>query len=383
MRRNLFLLIFFLLLINESYSQLSQAIELDVQYGKVFQNNSFLDGSNTGKPVEIEKSLSARYIIHTNGSKSWHQIYNYLGYGYGIYMASYNEPKYLGNTFALYSFIYSPIARWGRFTLKNDLAFGISYVQKPWSIDNYQNTSIGSHLNCYLQEGLFMDYKLSDRVFVGFGLNVSHISNGKTKKPNTGINTLSSQINLRYNFYDKEVNYYPERPKFKKTYDLAFSLFGAFYNEWIERYNYAFNDPSRYVRRNFYAFGLTSSAYKNLNCKNNLGLGFTLGYDDFADNYFMEENYMVLSTTAPFVNRLNLSCFVTYEYKINRFSAFADLGYYLIRKTNPLSNPNFFQRAGIRYRIIDNAFASVAIRATTFSVAHYIEWSFGYRFKTK
>lgn len=383
MRRYLIVFLIFLPFINESYSQTSQAIELNAQYGKVFQINQYLDGTKTGKPVEIAKSLSARYIIHTDGSKNWHQTYNYMDYGFGLYFATYNEPIHLGNSFAFYSFIYSPIARWGRFTLKNDLVIGLSFVQKHWSLDNFQNTAIGSTLNCFIQEGFLLDYKLSERVLIGFGLNFSHISNGATKQPNTGINTLSSQINLRYNFYDKEVKYNVERPDFKKSNDLLLSLFGAVYNDRVELGNYAFNDSRRYEERDFYAFGLTTTAYKNLNYKNNLGVGLSFGYDDFADNYFMRADGRLLSTTAPFLNRLNLSCFASYEYKINRFSAFADLGYYLIRKTNPQSSPNFFQRVGMRYRILDNVFASVAIRATAFSIAHYIEWSLGYRFKIK
>ncbi|HBN05962.1 MAG TPA: hypothetical protein DD434_09275, partial [Bacteroidales bacterium] len=69
MRRYLIVFLIFLPFINESYSQTSQAIELNAQYGKVFQINKYLDGTKTGKPVEIAKSLSARYIIHTDGSK--------------------------------------------------------------------------------------------------------------------------------------------------------------------------------------------------------------------------------------------------------------------------------------------------------------------------
>lgn len=345
--------------------------------------NDFLKGNRTGKPIDRVKTLSIRYIIHTDGSKDWHQLYNYLDYGVGFNFSTYNEPVHLGNSYSLYAFIYSPIIKWKKFTLKNDLAIGLSYVEKHWSVHNIENNVIGSSLNCYIQEGFVLEYLASNRFLIGLGFNFSHISNGSMKKPNLGINTFSSQINLRYNFYDKDVKYNVERPDFKKSYDLAFSLFGAVYNDMVEIDNYAFDDSRRYEERDFYAFGLTTTAYKNLNYKNNLGVGLSFGYDDFADNYFMRADGKLLSTTAPFLNRLNLSCFASYEYKINRLSAFADLGYYLVRKTNPQSLPNFFQRVGVRYRILDNAFASVAVRAASFSVAHYVEWSLGYRFKTK
>lgn len=383
MKIRFFIFLIISLFLTDLYSQTSQAIEFIPHYGKVFQINDFLKGNRTGKPIDRVKTLSIRYIIHTDGSKDWHQLYNYLDYGVGFNFSTYNEPVHLGNSYSLYAFIYSPIIKWKKFTLKNDLAIGLSYVEKHWSVHNIENNVIGSSLNCYIQEGFVLEYLASNRFLIGLGFNFSHISNGSMKKPNLGINTFSSQINLRYNFYDKEVKYNVERPDFEKSYDLAFSLFGAVYNDMVELDNYAFNDSRRYEERDFYAFGLTTTAYKNLNYKNNLGVGLSFGYDDFADNYFMRADGKLLSTTAPFPNRLNLSCFAAYEYKINRLSAFADLGYYLIRKTNPQSLPNFFQRVGVRYRILDNAFASVAVRAAYLSVAHYVEWSLGYRFKTK
>ena len=383
MKIRFFIFLIISLFLTDLYSQTSQAIEFIPHYGKVFQMNDFLKGNRTGKPIDRVKTLSIRYIIHTDGSKDWHQLYNYLDYGVGFNFSTYNEPVHLGNSYSLYAFIYSPIIKWKKFTLKNDLAIGLSYVEKHWSVHNIENNVIGSSLNCYIQEGFVLEYLASNRFLIGLGFNFSHISNGSMKKPNLGINTFSSQINLRYNFYDKEVKYNVERPDFKKSYDLAISLFGAVYNDMVELDNYAFDDSRRYIERDFYAFGLTTTAYKNLNYKNNLGVGLSFGYDDFADNYFMRDNGKLLSTTAPFLNRLNLSCFASYEYKINRLSAFADLGYYLIRKTNPQSLPNFFQRVGVRYRILDNAFASVAVRAASLSVAHYVEWSLGFRFKTK
>jgi len=381
MKIRFFIFLIISLFLTDLYSQTSQAIEFIPHYGKVFQMNDFLKGNRTGKPIDRVKTLSIRYIIHTDGSKDWHQLYNYLDYGVGFNFSTYNEPVHLGNSYSLYAFIYSPIIKWKKFTLKNDLAIGLSYVEKHWSVHNIENNVIGSSLNCYIQEGFVLEYLASNRFLIGLGFNFSHISNGSMKKPNLGINTFSSQINLRYNFYDNEVRYNHEKPEFDKGYDILLSSFGAIYNDRVELYYQDFHDPERYPERYFYAFGLNTTAYKNLNYKNNLGLGLTLGYDDLADNHFMNVNGILVSTTAPFFNRLNLSAFASYEYKINRFSAFAELGHYLIRKTTPLSNPNFFQRVGVRYLVYDNLLASVAIRATSFKKANYIEWGLGYRFK--
>lgn len=380
MRKYLFILLLTSTSFGLLHAQNSNALELITQYGYVIPANNFLNGTNTGKPVDRLKSMAARYIIHTDGSKDWHQLYNYIDYGFGAYFASFNEPKHLGNAMAIYAFIYSPIARWGRFSLKNDLVLGLSYVQKHWSLDNVENIAVGSHLNCYIQEGFLLDYKISNHFQLGLGVNVSHISNGATKRPNKGINSVSTQLYLRYNFYNSEEYYTQDKPKFKKGYDFVLSAFGGFYNDYAEMHQYSLSDARRYHNRTFYAYGLTTTAYKRLGFKNNLGLGFNWGYDDLADNYFKTENNELISTIAPFSHRLNLTCFISYEYKINHFSAFAEIGYYLIRQTSKQSNPNLFQRVGFRYNVIDNLFLTSAIRASNFSVAHYIEWGIGYRF---
>jgi hypothetical protein len=381
MKKSFFIFLFSLISFSLLYAQNNNALELITQYGYVFPTNKFLNGTNTGKPVDRVKSMAARYIIHTDGSKDWHQMYNYIEYGFGAYFASFNEPKHLGNAMAIYSFVYSPIVSWGKFTLKNDLVIGLSYVQKHWSLNNVENISIGSHLNCFIQEGFLLDYKISNHFQLALGVNVSHISNGATKRPNKGINSLSSQLNLRYNFYDTEINYIKDKPQFKKGYDFVLSAFGGFYHDYAEMHQYALTDARRYHNRTFYAFGLTTIAYKRLSFKNNLGLGFNWGYDDLADNYFKTENNELISTTTPFSHRLNLTCFLSYEYKINHFSALAEIGYYLIRQTSEQSTSNFFQRVGLRYNIFDNLFLTTAIRASNLSVAHYIEWGIGYRFK--
>ena len=41
----------------------------------------------------------------------------------------------------------------------------------------------------------------------------------------------------------------------------------------------------------------------------------------------------------------------------------------------------FYQRVGIRYYLSKHLFAGIAIKATNFSKADYIEWSLGFRAK--
>ena len=371
------LLIFF---INECYSQNKYSISAFGQYGYVFPTDKFLDGTYTGNPINTIQSYSIRYNIQTNGSKPWHQLHNYPFFGIGIYAANFQEKQHLGIPIAIYAFSSVPLIRKGSFTLNNDFALGLAYFPKHWSIDNLANVSIGSHLNCYVEEGLSFNFSFSKKLELSLDFTLSHFSNGATQRTNWAIYTASSRIGLRYNIYDaQDIYIFQPKPELKKGYDLIFSAFGGYYNELRELGQYEPKDERRYVRRNFYAFGLNTSLLKQISYKNSFGIGINLGYDDKADTKFEVYGSTILSTTAPFEKRLNITTFITYEYKMQDFSVLVDAGYYIYRTKSQNSTPNFFQRIGFRYKIIDNIFASVAIRASKFRLAHHIEWSLGYR----
>ncbi|MFR7878941.1 MAG: acyloxyacyl hydrolase [Butyricimonas paravirosa] len=76
---------------------------------------------------------------------------------------------------------------------------------KPYdSYYNSYNTMIGSKVNAYINANFYLRWRLSPRVSLLSGLTVSHFSNGNTKIPNAGLNTIGGNIGLECNFYRKD-----------------------------------------------------------------------------------------------------------------------------------------------------------------------------------
>lgn len=364
-----------------SQKQNNYSISFSGQYGYVFPTDKFLDGTYTGSPTDRFYAYNLRFINQTNGSKDWHKLYKYPSYGFGVYYADFYSPKHLGKPFAIYGFISKTLFNIGKFSLKNDLSLGLSYFPKHWGVDNLENVSIGSHINCYVEEGLTINYTFSNKLETSFGILVSHFSNGATQRPNWAIYTIQPRLSIRYNFYDTQDVYKQSSTIFRKGYEFLTWAYWGYYSEFKEKGIYDFTDKRRYIYKYYNCFGLSSMIYKRLSYKSNLGIGLNFGYDDKADTEFILEGDRDLSTNSPFKDRLNLNAFIGYEYKIQDFSVLFDLGYYLYRIRSNTSSPNFFQRLGFRYHFNDYLFGSVSIRASKFRVAHFIEWGLGYRIK--
>ncbi len=372
------IILFFNPLILILYGQNNSGLSFLSQYGYVFPTDRFLDGTYTNKPINNFQAYSLRYIIQTKGEKPWHSLYKYPYYGFGIYIADFHSPKHLGSPLALYGFVSKTLFSKGKFSLRNDLSIGVSYFPKHWGVDNLENVSIGSHFNCYVEEGLSLDIELNNNFQTSFGLFLSHFSNGATKKPNWAIYTFQPRISLRYDF-NKRGFIENNRLEFEKGFDLVSWIYWGYYSELQERGQFAFTDHMRYVYRYYQAIGLSSVLYRNLSYKRNIGLGINLGYDEKSNSIFNADNGVVISTDSKFIDRLTLNMFLSYEYRIENFSVLFDAGYYLYRIRSETSSSNFFQRIGFRQEVYKDLFLGVSIRASKFRIAHFIEWNVGIR----
>jgi hypothetical protein len=61
------------------------------QSGWVLPTNSYVRGENYEEiPISNIYTLSLRYERQTDGSRPWHQLYDYPSYGLGLYIAGFN-----------------------------------------------------------------------------------------------------------------------------------------------------------------------------------------------------------------------------------------------------------------------------------------------------
>lgn len=134
--------------------------------------------------------------VQTDGSKSWHRVFNYPRYGA---IASYWEfgSAYLGRGAGLMAFMDFPLEPSRSLFLRSGLGFGL--VEKPFDLeDNLYNSAIGSPLNATIKLELTGRIVILPWLAVRPGIGIHHFSNGAFTKPNKGINIASANVTLEF-----------------------------------------------------------------------------------------------------------------------------------------------------------------------------------------
>lgn len=109
---------------------------------------------------------------------------------------------------AVYIFQGAQICRLAsRLSLDYEWNFGASFGWKPFHDDeeldgraNIYNTVVGSKVNAYINASLILTYRPVNQATLFFGVDISHFSNGNTRYPNAGVNTLGIKVGGTYGF---------------------------------------------------------------------------------------------------------------------------------------------------------------------------------------
>lgn len=305
-------------------------------------------------------------VKKTDGSKEWHQAYNYPDYGgYFLYQDFNSQP--LGQNYsvgALYNFYF-----WKRH-LQLKLSQGVAYVTNPYDkVDNSRNKAFGTRLLANTNIGLAYD---NQNLFknIGFhaGLLFTHYSNGRVKSPNSGINTYVLNLGLNYNL-SEDFKRQPDTTTVKKSY-----------REPIH-YNFVFrtgineNPIINSGQYPFYHIGFYAD--KRLNRKSVLQFGtelfLTKSIQEYVKYYSVAypEDHLDANTDYR-----RIGIFIGHELVINKISLEAQIGYYAyqpFKKDIPI-----YDRVGLKYYFTNKIFGGFTIKTHMF-LAEALEFGIGYR----
>src|SRR6187549_362179 len=168
-----------------------------------YQHGGFFPGGDSGVQY-IQKNafdaIDVRYGFVGYGRKKWHQLHHYPTFGLGFTKFFFHPKDNLfGNPVATYLFFNEPIAQFKKSKLAYDFDVGLSYGWKPYdSLTNPEQKSIGSSVNFIFMLGIQYEFKLSNRLEGIIGGNLNHISNGRIRSPNRGVNQYAVNASLRY-----------------------------------------------------------------------------------------------------------------------------------------------------------------------------------------
>lgn len=140
--------------------------------------------------MPMAASAHLKYSFSLNPESSLGKLYPTAYQGVGIAVHSFFNHKLTGTPVILYIFQGSRIADLGRnVSLDCEWNLGASY---GWKV----NEVVGSRFNIYINVGLPLTWHISPQWDLSFGPEYTHFSNGDTRFPNGGANTVGVRLGV-------------------------------------------------------------------------------------------------------------------------------------------------------------------------------------------
>ena len=354
----------------------------------IFPTSSFLKGANAeGRIIRGAFSTHVKYLFRYCPGSIDERIYGdvYQGVGLGFY--NFGESRQLGNPVAFYLFQgarISSLAPW--LSLYYEWNFGLSAGWKPYdSYYNSYNTMIGSKVNAYINANFYLRWRLSPRVSLLSGLTVSHFSNGNTKIPNAGLNTIGGNIGLECNFYRKDDLKSLERKvalitqPFRRHFTYDFVFFGSWHDRLVKTSDGFSPSPEAYP-----VFGFNFTPMYNLNYKLRLGVSLDGTFDGGANLYTDGDVYGSVDKSdivrPPLGDQFALGLSGRAEYVMPFFVVGVGIGANVIGK-NDLNM--FYQLLTLKIALSRAVFLHVGYRLQNFNEPNFLMLGIGFRFNGK
>jgi len=316
---------------------------------------------------DFSRGFEINYGRSRFGGDTWERFFNYPEIGIGFYHGTFGNSEVYGTGYALFPYINYKIVRTPKLSIQNKVSMGLGYATKPFSIDdNTFNTVFSSHLNVYIGLGLLADYRVSDHFSLAVSASLTHLSNGAARKPNHGINTLTTSIGAKYHF-NKALTPTVHKAQPEKSKEREILIVGS-----VGRSQSAPFNPEIYWNGS-----LSINHLWHLSEKRAIGVGVDQFYSKAAP--YMWEAYEDYDENASFSNSdyLYNGAFVSYNVFLGKTTLFVNLGAYFGYSIDP-PQP-IYPRMGIRHRITDHLVGNFSVKASFFR-SEFLEFGLGYRF---
>lgn len=346
--------------------------------------SQFLDVGNKGVGVEANYGYgfimphhkSIEYMLEdhirtfdlkasfpTYGNKYWNELYRYPYYGLGYYRSNLGNDEVYGKVNALYSYVKVPLLGSSeKANLSWQIAFGASYINNQFDIDeNPQNLAIGSNLNIYVDLSLQSRIPLSKQFSLMNSVRFTHVSNGKVKSPNKGLNVISGSVGVYYQLTEKPDRIVAEPP----VMDIK--------NEYTILYAGGIKSKTRYESGYFYASSLIFDYNRLYSLKGRWVFGADIFFDETNSQYSDQTGKAGILNSDLYQVGLHIG----HDLVMGKLSLVINVGGYVYAPV-PVDAP-VYSRIGLRYRVKDKFIINYTLKSH-WAMASYLEWGIGYTF---
>lgn len=300
------------------------------------------------------------------GSDCWENYLRRPETGLGLWYSTFGRSDIYGEGWALYPFINFHILETGPLQLRYRVALGLGYANKPFKVgENTYNTVFGSHLNAYVGFGLQATYRIHRHWRLSTGASLNHMSNGSSRKPNNGINTVAWNMGLSYDL----------QPFSHEQWQRSKAPRSA-HREWVFSASMGRNQAAAYNPTRYWSGSITVNHLWYRTSTRAYGVGLDLL--KFGGAPLASMNFQDLDVDQHFSSsdEIYAGILAGMESLLGTTALYINLGTYLYQAT-PARQP-VYARLGVRQKLYQNWHGHFGIKANFFT-AEFIEFGLAYR----
>lgn len=353
----------------------------------IFPTNPFVQGNNTaGQPIDLSLSGHLRYSFQFRPGSLPDRIYGGAYQGIGVAYYDFGNPDELGNPVAAYLFQGARIARISpRLSFDYEWNFGLSFGWKPYDEEtNRLNMMMGSKMNAFLNVDFFLNWMVTREVDFSAGVSLSHFSNGNTKFPNAGLNSVGLRTGLTYNFgrNPSEAPTTTAYPAFPRHFSYDLTLFGSWRRKGIEDGDIQVAAPDAYT-----VVGFNFASMYNFGYKFRAGVSLDGVYDGSANISIADQLVPMggrpdLVVEKPgFDRQIALGVSARGEFVMPYFNIGIGLGVNVLHKGGDLKS--FYQMLTLKVAVTHSSYVHIGYSLRDFHMPNFLMLGVGYRFNNK
>ena len=366
-----YILVFLLLLLTQNEKLHAQIVKLDSLNGLCLESK-FHVGSvyphKSSVTYVLDKNLIGFDVTLTTQSKGrhmWEKLFRNPSYGIGYHYFDLGNREILGHLHAVYGLIDIPFhIPKGNVMFSYQVDFGMGYFTKTYDpYKNPLNHVVSSPYNVYIGLDFGARFRLNDQNELKTALELTHCSNGKTRSPNQGLNTISLTAAYLYSIRK------PYKPK-------EVEVFTNYRRHFLELVGNVGAKRDDNLKDDVYLVSsLIADYYYGYSAKYALGIGL----DGFYDASLAPHQDFFEEVERDNSVNYQLGTHLGFRARYKDLYILLNAGYYLVQKY--LRHGKIYSRIGLRYAITDQVLLNLTLKAHS-TIADYIEWGVGYRFNT-
>lgn len=366
-------------------SSIHHQLEFNAAPAYLFQTSEFFKGANQKQePIDNTISYHLKYGFRFADDSSFGRLYPHTYQGIGLSLSDFHNKDEIGTPVSIYLFQGSPICFLSRnLSVDYEWNFGASFGWKQYDADtNPYNNVVGSRINAYINLGFYLNWQIARNVKFKLGGDATHFSNGNTKYPNGGVNSVSLRGGLAYCFDSSCRPASPSRSAaispFKPFLSYELMIYGAARFKGI-------NEQQYLVPGRFAIVGFNFAPMYSVNRYFKTGLSLDGVYDDCAnlENHVAGRNDEdnLLFYRQPFIERISLGLSARAEFVMPIFSINLGLGNDILYRGD--STRGFYQTLALKTSISRNLFVNIGYQLSKFHIPKNLMIGVGYRFHNK